>query len=140
MARTPEADRWMLDTNTASFIIRGASPSLKQRLRAIPLSDLRISAVTEGELLYGLARKPQATALKAAVHAFLQHVETLPWDSAAAQHDATLRARQEAAGRPLGGLDTMIAAHALAQNCILVTNDQAFRRVDGLVVEDWLDG
>ena len=65
MARTPEADRWMLDTNMASFIIRGASPGLKQRLRTIPLSDLRISAVTEGELLYGLARKPQATALKA---------------------------------------------------------------------------
>jgi len=140
MARTPEVRRWMLDTNTASFIIRGASPGLKQRLRSIALSDLQISAVTEGELLYGLARKPQATALKAAVHAFLQHVEALPWDSAAAQYYADLRARQEADGRPLGGLDTMIAAHALARHCTLVTNDQAFRRVEGLVVEDWLDG
>ena len=92
---------------------------------------------TEGELLYGLARKPEATALKAAVEAFLQYVEALPWDSQAAAVYGRLRARLEAQGTPVGNLDTLIAAHALASGATLVTNDQALARVEGLSVEDW---
>jgi tRNA(fMet)-specific endonuclease VapC len=132
------AARWMLDTNTVSFIIRGTSAALRERLRLAPMHQLCISAVTEGELLYGLARKPQATALHRAVQAFVQHLEVLPWDSAAAQRYGELRCSLEAVGQPLGGLDTMIAAHALACGCVLVSNDQAFRRVPGARVEDWL--
>lgn len=128
---------FLLDTNTASFIIRGSNPRLFARLQAHQVSSTGISTVTEAELRYGLARKPGATALAAAVQAFLRHVQALPWDSDAAVRYGVLRAELEAAGTPLGGMDTLIAAHALAIGATLVTNDRAFRRVPGLIVEDW---
>lgn len=129
--------RFMLDTNTASFIIRGGNPKLQKRLRSVPVSALCISTVTQGELLYGLARKPEATALKKLVHSFLSRPDILPWDSSAAEHYGTLRALLEKAGTPLGNLDTMIAAHALSQKVALVTSDNAFKHVKALQIQDW---
>lgn len=131
------AGRWMLDTNIASHIIRGATPALQARLREVPMAQLCVSAVTEGELLYGLARKPDATALRAAATGFLLRVDLLPWDSAVAARYGDLRAELGRRGTPLGNLDTLIAAHALALDCTLVSNDQAFARVPGLRWEDW---
>lgn len=131
------APAYLLDTNTASFIIRGGPPQLMTRLRAQPVTAIGISAITEAELLYGLARKPSATALATAVAAFLRHVQTLPWDSEAAISYGSLRAALEYAGTPLGGMDMLIAAHTLALDATLVTNDHAFRRVPSLRVEDW---
>lgn len=131
------APAYLLDTNTASFIIRGGPPHLLTQLQAQPVSSIGISAITEAELRYGLARKPGATTLAAAVSAFLRHVQAMPWDSEAAVGYGALRAALEAAGTPLGGMDTLIAAQALAIGATLVTNDQAFRHVPGLTVEDW---
>jgi tRNA(fMet)-specific endonuclease VapC len=133
----PASARYMLDTNTVSFIVRDQHPHLQTRLRELPLSALCISAITQAELLYGLARKPGATALKAKVDAVLLRLDTLPWDHGAAHVYAPLRASLEASGQPLANLDTLIAAHALALGHVLVTNDQALRRVPGLQVEDW---
>lgn len=127
---------YLLDTNTASFIIRAARRPL-ERLQAHPVSAIGISAVTEAEMLYGLARKPAATALAAAVTGFLDHVQVLPWDRAAAARYGALRAALEAGGMMLGNLDTLIAAHALAVGAVLVSNDRAFSRVSELRVEDW---
>lgn len=137
MATTAALTLYLLDTNTASFIIRGTNAKLMKRLQARPVAAVAISVVTEAELLYGLARKPEAVSLRAAVGAFLQHVETWPWDSEAAARHGTLRASLEAAGKPLGTMDTLIAAHALALGATLVTNDKAFKQVPGLAVEDW---
>ena len=130
--------RYMLDTNMASYIVRGAGPALAARLRAVPIDQLCVSAVTQGELLYGLARKPGASNLQIAVRAFLLRVDVLAWGSAAAMRYGVLRAGLEAAGTPLGGNDTLIAAHALAEGAVLVTNDRAFARVQALVVENWV--
>lgn len=129
--------RYMLDTNIASYIVRGPSPALAARLVAVPMSHLCVSSITEGELLYGLARKPGAINLQTAVREFLSRVEVLAWDSAAAARYGALRAALEAKGTPLGNLDALIAAHALAMDAILVTNDRAFARVPALVVENW---
>jgi tRNA(fMet)-specific endonuclease VapC len=106
------------------------------------MAQLCVSAVTESELLYRLARKPEATALHAALHAavsgFLLRVDVRPWDSVVAARYGNLRAELERRGTPLGNLDTLIAAHALASDCTLVSNDQAFARVPpGLRWEDW---
>ncbi len=128
---------YMLDTNIASFIVRGANPSLQKRLKRIPVNNLCISTITQAELLYGLELKPEATALKKLVHQFLLRPKILPWDENAAKQYSILRARLEKAGTPLGNLDTMIAAHALSKKAVLVTNDQAFSRVKGLTIEDW---
>ena len=129
--------RYLLDTNTASYVIKGNIPRVRERLLKVPMAQLAISSVTEAELLFGAARKPEAVRLKVAVEEFLLRVEALPWDSKAARHYADLRATLERHGNPTGNLDMMIAAHALAAEAILVTNDRSFRRLGKLKLEDW---
>ena len=129
--------RYVLDTNVASFAIKGNFPHVRERLLKLPMSEVGISVITEGELRFGVARKPQAVRLKQAVQEFLLRVEILPWDSQAAQHYATLRWDLEESGTPMGNLDLMIAAQALAVGATLVTHDRVFRRVKQLKVEDW---
>lgn len=131
------APRYMLDTNMASYIVRGPNATLAARLMAVPMAQLCVSSITEGELHYGLARKPGVTSLQTAVREFLKRLDVLAWDSAAAARYGTLRATLEAKGTPIGNLDTLIAAHALSADAVLVTNDQAFGHVPGLALENW---
>ena len=101
------------------------------------MSSLCVSAITAGELAFGLARRPQATRLKVAVDEFLLRVDVLPWDGAVAEVYGALRARMEIAGKNLAPLDRLIAAHALGTGTVLVTNDRAFGHVPDLQIEDW---
>jgi tRNA(fMet)-specific endonuclease VapC len=133
------ARRYLLDTNTVSFIFKSNATVLR-RLAGVSMAQLAISAVTEGEIRFGLARRPEATRLRQVADEFLLRVAILPWDSDAAQHYGHLRASLERDGQPLGNLDTMIAAHALAASAVLVTNDHAFSRIKKLKVEDWTKG
>ena len=130
---------YLLDTNTVSFLLRGNQGVVK-RLQKRPLSEMCLSAVTEGELLFGLARRPQAAALHQAVRAFLHRVEVLPWDSACAavygQERATLQ--NKGLSLRLSALDMMIAAHAKAVNAVLVTNDQSLLGLPGWKTQDWV--
>jgi tRNA(fMet)-specific endonuclease VapC len=126
-----------LDTNIASYVIKGTFPAARRRLVRHPMAEIAVSSVTEGELCYGLARKAEATRLRAVVDEFLLRVTILPWDSGAARQYGQLRAALEREGQPRGSLDMMIGAHALAAGLILVTNDRAFGRVAGLKVQDW---
>ena len=132
--------RYLLDTNIASCIIKGNSPAVDRRLVKVAMAELAISAVTEGELRFGAARLPHATRLHNMIEDFFLRVAILPWDSDAAQHYGQLRAALEREGQPVGNLDAMIAAHALALDAILVTNDRAFGRIKKLKVEDWTKG
>ncbi len=75
--------------------------------------------------------------MKTAIDEFLLRVDSLPWDSNAARRYAGVRAALEIAGTPMGNLDMMIAAHALAEEAVLVTNDRSFRRLKELKIEDW---
>ena len=127
----------MLDTNTVSHAIKGSSALVRARLLAAPRNAVCISAITEGELRFGLAWRPEAVRLAAGVEAFFLRVSILPWDSLVAVRYGPLRAALKGAGKPLGHLDTLIAAHALAADAVLVTHDLAFRRVPGLTIEDW---
>lgn len=126
----------MLDTNTVSQLVRG-HPEVASRVVGVPMADLCISCITEGELKFGLAKRPEARRLHVAVAELLKRVEVLPWDSMAAGHYGTLRADLERRGRPLGPLDLLIAAHALAVSAVLVTNDRAFAHATDLALEDW---
>jgi tRNA(fMet)-specific endonuclease VapC len=128
---------YLLDTNTASYVIKGNVPRVRERLLKVRMAEVGISVVTEAELRFGVARRPEALRLKTAVEEFLLRVESLPWDSEAAQHYARLRAALEREGNPMGNLDMMIAAHALASEVVLVTSDRVFRRVKQLKIEDW---
>jgi tRNA(fMet)-specific endonuclease VapC len=127
----------LLDTNIASDLIRGGAAGLLEQLEAQAVGSVGISAITEAELLYGLARKPAATALAAIVETFLRHVPVHPWDHEAAARYGPLRASLEAAGTPLSTMDGLIAAHALSLGAALVTRDHAFARVPGLKLETW---
>jgi tRNA(fMet)-specific endonuclease VapC len=130
--------RYLLDTNIASCIIKGNSPAVDRRLVKVPMAQIAISAVTEGELRFGAARLlPHATRLHNMIEDFFLRVAVLPWDSDAAQQYGQLRATLEREGQPMGNLDTMIAAHALALDAVLVTNDHAFARIKKLKVVDW---
>lgn len=132
MSGTP---RFLLDTNAASVLIRGPGSR--------PLQDLIIdygaciSVITEAELRFGVARRPDATRLAKAVENFLQDIPVLPWTSATAKVYADLRARMEIRGLSLSAMDLLIAAHALTDSCTLVSADKAFARVPGLTVFDW---
>ena len=132
-----EAARYMLDTNMVSFLMRSTGPALRRKMMAVPPADLCISSITEAELLYGIAKRPERKDLASLVRSFLDRGTALPWDSAAAAQYGTLRADLESRGTPLGNLDTLIAAHALAAGCILVTNDKSFKQVPRLKVKDW---
>jgi tRNA(fMet)-specific endonuclease VapC len=129
--------RYLLDTNTVSYIIKGNRPRVRERLLRVPMAEVGISVITEAELLFGLARRPDATKLKTVVEEFLLRVEVLPWDSGAAQQYARTRATLEGGGEPMGNLDLMIASHALALDLVLVSSDAVFRRVKGLKIADW---
>ena len=128
--------RYLLDTNTASYI-KGNCPAVDRRLVKVPMEQLAISTITEGELRFGAALLPQATRLHSMIDDFFLRLAILPWDSSAAQQYGSLRATLQIAGQPMGNLDVMIAAHALALELVLVTNDKAFSRVKRLKMEDW---
>lgn len=127
----------MLDTNMISFILSGRSPAARARLESLaPQDTVSISAVTEGELFFGLA-KSLSQQRKHALEQFLAPFVVHPWGTAAATVYGVVRAQQERLGKSLGPYDTQIAAHALALDAILVSHDHAFRYVHALQVEDW---
>lgn len=128
--------QYMLDTNMVSHLIK-AHPDVARHVVAVPMASLCISAITEGELLFGLAKRPEAKRLHIAVREFLLRIDVLPWDSAIAERYGTVRAYVEEQGRILAPLDLLIATHALSVGAVLVTNDRAFGQVTDLHLEDW---
>lgn len=128
--------QYMLDTNMVSRLLKKDTAAM-QRAMAVPITSLCISAITEGELLFGLAKRPEATRLHAAVKEFLRCVDVLPWDNTVAAHYAQTRTSLERQGKTLAAMDLLIASHAQSLGAVLVTNDHAFRWVNGLRVEDW---
>lgn len=128
---------YLLDTKTASHIIRKDNQAVDRRRARVAMADQAVSAVTEGELRSGAARVPQAVRLRATIEEYLLDVTVLPWDSNAAREYGELGAALEREGRTMGSLDMMIAAHALALGATLVSSDSAFKRIKKLKVEDW---
>ena len=101
--------------------------------------DMAISVITRAELLFGLEKRGNPRGLARVLHAFLDRMTILPWDNAAADTFAKLRAQLERRGTPIGFADTMIGAHALALKAALVTNNQKhFQNVRGLALENWI--
>ena len=129
----------MLDTDTASYIIKSHSPVIEKKLAAVPPSDICISAVTRAELLYGLKHLPPGHRLHLGVQQFLRIVRILAWDASAADFYAEIRYQLAKSGQPIGELDMMIAAHALSAGAALVTNNQRhFRRIkQPLILVNW---
>ncbi len=125
--------RYMMDTITVSYIVKGKSPVARAKLAGLQDSEIGcISIITEAELQFGLAKSPNAHALRSSLEGFFAKIQILHWGRGEALAYGELRARQEAAGKILGNLDLLIAAHAIAVGAVLVTNDKAFAQVAGL--------
>ena len=127
---------YMLDTNIVSHLVR-AHPVVGRHLQRLPIASLCISAITEGELQFGLSKRPNARWLQVVVVEFLKRIKVLPWDGAVARHYGSVRALMESQGKILSPLDLLIATHALNAGAILVTNDKSFGQVPMLQIEDW---
>ncbi len=128
---------YLLDTNMVSFTLSGSSAAARARIAKLAAQDtVSISAVTEGELRFGLAKAPSSVRQQA-LEQFLGAFVVYPWGSDAAAAYGALRARQERLGKKLGPYDTQIAAHAVALGAVLVSHDRAFRRIPNLRVENW---
>jgi tRNA(fMet)-specific endonuclease VapC len=128
--------RYMLDTHTVSHLIR-AHPAIFRHVLAVPMAAVCSSSITEGELLFGLARRPEAKRLHTAVREFLRRADVQPWDSGVAECYGAARAAMERQRKTLGPLHLLIASHGLHSGTVLVTNDRAFAQVNGLKLEDW---
>lgn len=113
----------LLDTDTASYIIKARSTAIVDRLAMVPPDRVCLSAVTRAELMYGLQRLPALHPLHTGVRKFLQIVRVLAWDADAADHYAAIRHQLTGSGQAIGELDMMIAAHALSIGAVLVTNN-----------------
>lgn len=129
---------YMLDTNIASHVIKGDIANIRSQLARVPIQQVTISAITQAELLYGVAKRGHPKGLSLRVHEFLIRVEILPWTAQAASVYADLRTTCEAAGVTLSNMDMLIAAHAKAVGATLVSRDKVFSLMPGkLVIEDW---
>jgi tRNA(fMet)-specific endonuclease VapC len=122
----------MLDTNTVSYLIHKRSTNVQEQMDGLPPGDRTcISAITEAELRYGVARKPGAHRLAYSVELILSSLQILPWTSEAAQAYASLRVENRIRGLAAGNFDLLIAAHAVAVQAVLVTNDGALSKLAG---------
>jgi tRNA(fMet)-specific endonuclease VapC len=129
---------YLLDTNIASDAIKGDPARVRERLVSLTMRSVTVSAVTQGELIYGLAKRGNPAALSALIHEFLIRVEVLPWTAEVANTYGALRASCSKRGVALSALDMMIAAQAVAAGAVLVTRDKVFDHVeDGLKLENW---
>ena len=130
--------RYMLDTDTCSYIMKRSNPAVLRRLKAVPVADVCMSVITKCELQYGVEVSPRRAQDAAALAAFLPYVAVQELPDEVAPHYAEIRADLKRRGALIGGNDLLIAAHARSLGLRLVTNNTSeFRRVGGLQVENW---
>ncbi|MBI2900882.1 MAG: type II toxin-antitoxin system VapC family toxin [Planctomycetes bacterium] len=128
----------LLDTNICSYLMRRKPPAVVDRLQALGPARVAVSVVTALELREGAELSPHPTEYHRRVDVFLTGIRPLPLPVDAAAVGGRLRAALRRKGTPIGDLDVLIAAHALALGLVLVTNNvREFARVPGLRVENW---
>lgn len=130
--------RYMLDTDTCSYIMKRSNDQVLKRLQKVLVSDLCISVMTKAELLFGVEVSARRKQDEAALNAFLHYMEILDFPDAASPHYARIRADLKTQGMMIGANDLFIAAHACSLGLTLVTNNtREFGRVRNLTLENW---
>ena len=129
--------RYMLDTNVCVDLLRGRNRGIVRYIER-HADELAISTIVVAELQHGVFKSNNPTRHLNILANFFAPFEILPFDELAAGTYGRVRSSLERVGTPIGPLDTLIAAHALSLDCTMVTNNEnEFRRVDGLMVENW---
>lgn len=130
--------RYLLDTNTCIYLINRQPEVVFARFAQLRIGDIGISSITGAELDFGVA-KSGSTRNRQALDKFLAPLEILPFGEDAMREYGPLRTHLERQGTPIGALDTLIAAHALALSCTLVTNNlREFQRIPQLRLDNWV--
>lgn len=130
--------RRLLDTNIVSDLVRNPQGRAAQQIVQVGEAGVCTSVIVAAELRYGAAKKGSER-LSIQLERVLGALEVLPFEGPADRIYGELRARLESVGTPIGGNDMLIAAHALAADCCIVTdNEREFSRVFGLTVVNWL--
>lgn len=126
-----------LDTNICSYILRRRPAAVIERFAALSPDQVWLSAIVAAELRFGAAKLGVAK-FAAVIETWLTGFEVRPWPIDAAYHYAEVRTALERRGQPIGNMDLMIAAHALAEDSVVITNNaEEFQRVPGLALEVW---
>lgn len=130
---------YMLDTDICIYIIKKRPANLLEKFNAIPPDTLCISTITYADLQYGVERSSAKKMNQRILADFVAHLAVQPWDVEAARQYGKIRTSVEKRGKPIGNMDLLIAAHALSQQCILVSNNlREFSRIQGLQYENWV--
>ncbi len=128
----------LLDTNICIYLINMKPPAVLARFRQYRMGEIGLCSVVAAELAFGVA-KSQSARNRQALEMFLAPLTILPFDAAAVWIYGDLRADLERRGTPIGSFDTLIAAHALSQQALLVTNNtREFAKVPGLQLDNWV--
>jgi tRNA(fMet)-specific endonuclease VapC len=133
------AIRYLLDTNICIYIAKHNPPAVRARFEQVSADALAMSVITLGELQYGAEKSQARKKALAALRQLQSVIQVAPLTDAAGQHYGRVRSVLERKGQPIGNNDLWIAAHALAEDWVLVTNNEReFRRIEGLAIENWV--
>lgn len=130
--------KYMLDTNICIYTIRRQSSQVIDHCRQHHVGEIGLSSITAAELWHGVEKSTQRKKNTKALEQFLFPLEIAPFDTDAAIAYGAIRSSLESNGKPIGSLDTLIAAHAQSLDVVLVTNNaREFKRVPKLRIENW---
>ena len=130
--------KYMLDTNICIYAIKHKPEKVFKKLQKTDPSDVCISSITYAELVYGVEKSAAVEKNRLALSMMLSNIEIKDFDADAADSYGLVRADLERKGTPIGPLDMMIAGHAKAIGCTVVTNNEKeFARVKGLKIANW---
>ncbi len=132
--------RYTLDANIASYYLRRSSSALEERMNeGLKTRSIAISSIARAELRFGRTGMQHDDRRRSLIDSFLLRLPSIEFNAEAADRYGQLKHSLKIQGKPIGDMDTLIAAHAIAENLILVThNTRHFENVQGLKLEDWM--
>jgi tRNA(fMet)-specific endonuclease VapC len=130
--------KYLLDTNIVIYVLKRRPKEVLEIFNR-NASRMAISSITLSELINGAEKSPNVDKNLEAIEEFVSHLDVLPYDAKASQHYGQIKAALEKRGEIIGENDIHIAAHAISQGLILVTNNlREFKRVPNLALENWV--
>ena len=131
--------KYLIDTNICIYIMNKRPIAVIKKFKQFKPGEIGISAITISELQYGISKSAHRKKNEVRLEEFLAPLEILTYDRMAARVYGDIRFQLETLGLPIGPLDLLIAAHAISQGLVLITNnDKEFRRIKRLEVENWI--
>ena len=131
---------YLLDTNICIYIAKHHPPEVLSKYESLQVGDVAMSLITYGELHFGAEKSQQPDLAHTKLNQLAELINVLPLSHSVANCYGSIRSTLEKSGTPIGANDLWIAAHALAEDLIVVSNNlREFERVPGLAVENWVN-